>query len=187
MSAVAPPDNAALILVDLQQAIDHPSWGTRNNPDAEARCQKVLALWRTQNRTVIHIKHNSTDPDSHYRPERPTNAFKIEFTPAEGEMVFEKTTNSAFIGTDLTPWLRSNQIQALIFAGVITNNSLEATVRNAGNLGFDTWLLSDCCYTFGRKDLNGTYRTAEEIHEISLMNLHQEYCTVINSSVILTS
>jgi nicotinamidase-related amidase len=56
--------------------------------------------------------------------------------------------------------------------GAITNNSVEATVRMAGNLGFETYLVEDAAFTFGRKDWNGVARTAAEVHAMSLANLH---------------
>ena len=37
---------AALVLIDLQKAIDDPSWGERNHPYAEARARRMLMLWR---------------------------------------------------------------------------------------------------------------------------------------------
>lgn len=40
------PRTAALLIIDLQRAIDHPSWGRRNNPDAEGRLADLLAAWR---------------------------------------------------------------------------------------------------------------------------------------------
>ncbi|WZB64493.1 isochorismatase family protein [Achromobacter xylosoxidans] len=69
-----------------------------------------------------------------------------------------KQTNNAFIGTGLEQRLRDAGHDALVVAGVITNNSVEATVRMAGNLGFQTWLVADGCFTFGRKDWNGAAR-----------------------------
>src|SRR5262249_31351941 len=42
-------------------------------------------------------------------------------------------------GTDLEARLRADSRDAIVIAGVITNNSVEATVRMAGNLGFATY------------------------------------------------
>jgi len=134
---------------------------------------------------VIHVRHDSRDPCSHYRPGQSGNVFKPETAPLPDELVIAKTTNSAFIGTDLELRLRGTGHSALVVAGVITNNSVEATVRMAGNLGFDTWLVEDACFTFGRKDWQGTLRSAEKVHAMSLANLDGEYCTVITTDAVL--
>jgi len=101
-----------------------------------------------------------------------------------GETVIAKRTNSAFVGTDLETRLRDAGHTALVVAGVITNNSVEATVRMAGNLGFAAWLVEDACFTFGRRDWAGTWRTAEEVHAMSLANLDGEYCTIVSANVL---
>jgi len=179
------PRNAALLIIDLQNAIDHPSWGERNNPDAEKNVAALLHAWRTAQRPIYHVRHDSTEPASHYRPGQPGNDFKPEAKPLDGETVIAKRTNSAFIGTDLESQLRANNHDLLIVAGVITNNSVEATVRMAGNLGFETYLVEDACFTFARKDWNGQLRTASEVHAMSLANLDSEYCTVIRTEDVL--
>ena len=181
------PSNAALIVIDLQKAIDHPSWGERNNPDAEKNVAALLAAWRTSHRPIYHVRHDSTEPESHYRPGQPGNEFKPEARPLPGEVVIVKRTNSAFIGTDLEAQLRSEQQTVLVIAGVITNNSVEATVRMAGNLSFDTFLVEDACFTFARKDWSGRLRTAGEVHAMSLANLDGEYCTVIRTVDVLAA
>ena len=181
----APPPGAVLLLVDLQQAIDHPDWGVRNNPDAERMAARLLAHWRAQGWPVWHVRHDSTEPASHYRPGQPLHAFKPEAEPHPGEPVIAKRVNSAFIGTDLEQRLREAAHESLVVAGVITNNSVEATVRMAGNLGFRTWLVADACFTFGRKDWNGDYWSADEVHALSLANLDGEYCTVITAEAVL--
>jgi nicotinamidase-related amidase len=101
--------------------------------------------------------------------------------------VIAKTTNSAFIGTDLEARLRAGQQMTLVVMGVITNNSVEATVRMAGNLGFETWLVEDAAFTFGRRDWSDVFRTAAEVHAMSLANLDGEYCTVTNTAAVLES
>jgi nicotinamidase-related amidase len=176
-----------LLLIDLQRAIDHPDWGVRNNPGAEAHAARLLAHWRARGWPILHVRHDSPDPASHYRPGRPGHAFKPETAPLPGEDIIAKTTNSAFIGTDLETRLRQGGNSALVVTGVITNNSVEATVRMAGNLGFPTWLVEDACFTFGRRDWNGIWRSAEDLHAISLANLDGEYCTVIKSRDLLAT
>ena len=134
---------------------------------------------------MIHVRHDSQDPKSPYRLGQSGNDFKPETAPRAGEDVIAKRTNSAFIGTVLERRLRESGYPALVIAGVITNNSVEATVRMAGNLGFDTWLVEDACFTFGRRDWNGTWRSAEDTHAMSLANLNGEYCTIIRSDDLL--
>lgn len=178
---------AALLVIDLQRAIDHPSWGTRNHPDAEATGQRVLAAWRASGRAVFHIRHDSTEPQSTYRPGQPGHDFKPGFEPLAGEAVVPKSVNSAFIGTGLEARLRAAGHTQLAVLGVITNNCIEATVRMAGNLGFDTWLVEDACFTFGRKDWRGVERTADEVHALSLANLDGEYCRVVTAADVMAA
>lgn len=179
------PRNAALILIDVQNAIDHPSWGQRNNLNAELNIVSLLHAWRRSDRPVYHIRHDSLEPGSHYRPGQLGNEFKTEAQPIQGEIVIAKRTNSAFIRTDLEQNLRSANQGVLVVAGVITNNSVEATVRMAGNLGFTTWLVEDATFTFGRRDWYGAWRTADEVHAMSLANLDGEYCSVIRTDQVL--
>lgn len=173
---------AVLLLIDLQKAIEHPSWGDRNNPGAEDNIATLLARWRQAKAPVWHVAHDSTDPMSHYRPGSEGNAFRVGFEPLPNEPVFRKRTHSAFIGTDLADRLHAIGDPALFVAGVITNNSVEATVRMGGNLGFQISLVADACYTFGRTDWNGKPVPAEDVHALSLANMENEYCAVVTTA-----
>jgi nicotinamidase-related amidase len=179
------PLEAALLVIDLQKAIDDPGWGRRNNPEAEQNIATLLRAWRASHRPIYHIAHDSSEPGSTYRPGQRGNEFKPEAEPLPGETVIRKRVNSAFIGTDLEFRLRQSGQHPLVVTGVITNNSVEATVRMAGNLGFDTYLVEDATFTFGRPDWYGTPRTASEVHAMSLANLDGEYCTVITTQSVL--
>jgi nicotinamidase-related amidase len=181
---------AVLLVVDVQKAIDaphHAADGPRNNPGAEQNIARLLDAWRRDDRPIIHIRHDSTFPTSSYRPGQDGNNFKTEVAPVSGETVITKRTNSAFIGTELERHLRESGLETLIFAGVSTNNSIEATVRMAGNLGFQTYLVADACFTFGRRDFHGRLRTADEVHAMSLANLQGEYCTVLDTATVLAA
>jgi nicotinamidase-related amidase len=181
------PLEGALIVIDVQKAIDHTSWGERNDPGAEENIAALLRAWRSTGRPIYHIRHDSTEPESHYRPGQPGHEFKAGAAPLPDELVIRKQTNSAFIGTDLERRLREANQNTLIVTGVITNNSVEATVRMAGNLGFDTFLVEDATFTFGPKDWNGVQRSASDVHAMSLSNLDGEYCTGVRTADVLVA
>jgi nicotinamidase-related amidase len=179
---------AVLLIIDVQKGIDapyHAAEGPRNNLDAEENIARLQTAWRARHWPIIHVRHDSTFPDSSYRPGQIGNEFKDEVAPAVGETILAKRTNSAFIGTDLEQWLRSAGHRVLVITGVSTNNSVEATVRMAGNLGFETYLVADACFAFGRRDFQGRPRTADEVHAMSLANLVGEYCSVLDTAAVL--
>jgi len=181
------PPGAALLVIDVQKAIDHPSWGQRNHPQAEKNIAELLRAWRSTGRPIYHIRHDSNEPESPYRPGQSGHEFKPEAAPIPGETVIAKQTNSAFIGTDLESRLRGSGQSTVVICGVITNNSVEATVRMAGNLGFETYLAEDACFTFGRRDWSGVIRTAGEVHAMSLANLDGEYCAVVRTAEVVAA
>lgn len=134
---------------------------------------------------MIHVRHVSTEPQSTYRPGQEGCEFKREVAPREDEWVVDKSVNSAFIGTGLEARLRGANITALVITGVITNNSVEATARMAGNLGFETAVVCDATATFGRRDFAGTWRSADEVHAMSLANLDGEYARIVMTADVL--
>ena len=181
------PDQTPLLIIDVQLAIDDPVWGERNNPNAESNIARLLEAWRRVSWPIIHIRHDSTDDASPYRPGQIGNTFKQDVAPQSGELVIGKTTNSAFIGTDLEQRLRQMGWSSLVVTGVITNNSVEATVRMAGNLGFATVVVADATATVGKTDLGGRFWPAEDVHALALANMHGEYATVMTTEDLLAA
>ncbi len=175
----------ALIVIDVQKAIDDPKWGPRNNPEAEQVIARLLAAWRSAGAAIWHVRHDSAEPGSPYRPDLPSNAFKDEAAPLPDEPVIAKRTNSAFIGTDLEARLRAAGHRRLVMCGTLTHNSFEATVRNAGNLGFETYVVSDACWSVDKTDLRGKTFPAEDVHHLSLAHMHGEFAEVIDSTAAL--
>ena len=177
-----------LLIIDVQNAIDDPSWGSdRNNPQAERNIAQVLNIWRHRGWPIIHVRHSSREAASTYRPGQPGFEFKPEVAPQAGERTLEKHTNSAFIGTSLELDLRSAGVTHVVVVGVITNNSVEATVRMSGNLGFTTIVVSDATATFGMRDFAGTWRSSAEVHAMSLANMADEYATVVSTVELMAA
>ncbi|MGN8276810.1 cysteine hydrolase family protein [Pseudomonas sp. SMN5] len=177
--------DAALILIDQQKGILHPRLGPRNNPEAELRMLELLAFWRHSARPVIHVHHLSRSPDSVFWPGQSGVEVQPRFEPMAGECLVQKQVPDAFSGTRLEADLRSAGTRQLVIVGVATNNSVESTARTAGNLGFDTWVAEDACFTFDKADYFGNPRSASEVHAMSLGNLHGEYATVVSVQRIL--
>lgn len=175
----------ALILVDVQQGFDDPRWGQRNNPAAEQNIAVLLAAWRRLNRPVIHVQHMSTEPDSPLRPDRPGNALRPEVRPQPDEPVFQKSVNSAFIGTSLEAHLRARQIDTVVLVGLTTDHCVSTTARMAANLGFRVVVVSDATATFERTGPDGEVYTAEQMHRIALASLHREFATVRRTDEVL--
>ncbi|WP_440088413.1 cysteine hydrolase family protein [Pseudomonas fragariae (ex Marin et al. 2024)] len=179
------PDSA-LILIDMQQGINHPKLGRRNNPQAEERMSELLSAWREAGRPVFHVRHFSTSPSSVFWPEQSGVEYQPAFAPHADERELSKQVPDAFCGSFLEMWLRSDGITQVVIAGVVTNNSVESTARSGGNLGFEVIVAHDACFTFDQADFFGTPRSAEEVHAMSLANLHGEYATVLSTAQILS-
>lgn len=179
--------NAALILIDQQKGILHPRLGPRNNPDAELHMLQLLDFWRQSARPVIHVHHLSRSPDSVFWPGQSGVEVQERFEPLARERLVQKQVPDAFCGTRLETDLREAGIEQLVIVGVATNNSVESTARTAGNLGFDTWVAEDACFTFDKADYFGHVRSAGEVHAMSLGNLHGEYATVVSVKQILAA
>jgi len=177
--------NAALLIVDVQQGFDNPKWGNRNNPHAEENIFSLLQFWREHNRPIIHVQHCSTDADSPLRPELPGNKFKELTQPLNSEKIVQKNVHSAFIGTDLEVYLTEQGITTLVIVGLTTNHCVSTTTRMAGNLGYNVFLVSDATATFDRNGPDGTMHLAENIHTISLANLHEEFATIVKTEDLL--
>lgn len=168
----------ALVIIDVQQAIDCFSDYERNNMQAERQMATLLRSWRQASLPVIHVRHSSKFPESPYHSDSPYFAFKSEVEPAGNELVFTKHENCAFIDTGLAEHLKQSGITELVICGVLTNNSVDATVRVAAGLGFSVFVPHDATAAFGFKLLNGESVAGDSVHWIFLSNLHGEYCQV---------
>jgi len=179
------PATTALLLIDCQKAWDDPYWGQRNNPEVEGQIARLLATFRNTGRPVLHVKHNSKDPNSPLHPEEPGNAFKPEAAPLPGEPLFEKSVHTAFFGTNLEAYLREHEIDRLVIAGFITNWCVSSTARTANNLGFKVVVVHDACATFGFEDPFGAMVSAEEMHRVGLTELHGAFAMVLGTEDLI--
>jgi nicotinamidase-related amidase len=181
------PSDSALILIDLQLALDDDRWGRRNNPQAERTIAALLAAWREQGLPIVHIRHDSVEPDSPYRPDRPSHAFKPEAAPRPGEAVVGKSARSAFVATTLEDTLDGLGATTLVICGALTHNSVEATARHAADLGYRVFVVADACWAVALADGAGGVWPAELVHRLALACLDGEYGAVVDAETTLAA
>ena len=179
--------STALLLIDVQQGLDDPRLGRRNNPQAETNMIELLRAWRAHEMPLVFIRHCSTEPYSPLRPKQPGNAYKPGIAPCAGEVEFTKSVNSAFVGTGLEAWLRANDVGRLVIAGLTTDHCVSATTRSASDLGFEVTLLADATATFERIGYDGRHYSADEIHRVNLASLDREFCRVETTAEVLAA
>lgn len=176
--------DTALLLIDAQKGVDDlKHWGgttgRRNNPEAETHQRSLLDAWRGARLPVLYTMHNSRERNSPLKLSLPTGHIKEGLEPRDGETVVTKDVNSGFIGTNLELILRRRHISRLVVVGFFTNMCVETTVRMAGNLGFDTYLVPDACATSNRVGWDGVDRDPELVHALSVTSMDGEYCTAL--------
>jgi ureidoacrylate peracid hydrolase len=79
--------------------------------------------------------------------------------PGDDEIVIPKTSSSVFISTNIDYVLRNLGVVSLVVAGVLTDQCVDSTVRDACDLGYLVTVVTDACATHTR-----------ERHESSLRN-----------------
>lgn len=179
-------ESAALVVIDVQQAIDDRHyWGRRNNPGLEAHLDALLSCWRGGTGHIVHVRHHSRLQRSPYRPGQPGADFKACVTPRNGEHVVTKSVNSAFVGTELETWLQRHGVSHLVIAGVATAHSVTTTVRHAACLDFSVSVPADACAGFELTDRQGRHWSAEAVHDLSLALLDGEYAEVTTTHDIV--
>lgn len=178
-------DTPVLLIIDVQQGLDDPRLGQRNNPQAEDNMARLLQHWRQESWPTVHIRHDSVEAESPLRPELPGNAYKDAIRPLPGETQFRKSTNSAFTGTGLEAFLRGRGFTRLIAVGLTTDHCVSTTVRAASDLGFDVTLVADACAAFGRDGFDGRHYSGDEIHRVNLVSLDGEFCHLCLTAELL--
>jgi len=148
MPVTAIDPTTALIVVDLQ-------WGIVNMPTAhpmedviERSCVLVDAF-RQQGLPVVLVNVAGGAPGRTEQPRR-TAALPDGYTdlipeldPQPNDIVVTKHTWGAFTRTDLEGQLKAKGVTQVVVAGVATGTGVEATARQAHELGFNVTLAVD--------------------------------------------
>jgi ureidoacrylate peracid hydrolase len=89
-----------------------------------------------------------------------------EIKPSENDHVVIKRRDSAFHDTEIGVWLRSLNIDTLIFCGIDTSICVETSLRDAFNIGYDVVLISDATASNNKKHYESTLENVKGYYGI---------------------
>ncbi|MBE9171842.1 cysteine hydrolase [Cyanobium sp. LEGE 06143] len=154
----------ALLLVDLQngtcgpgQAERRPEFDRLFHERTLPQVQRALGLCRGAGVEVIHTVIENLTADGRDRsrdykrcgmgfPPGSWEAQVIEpLAPLAGEIVLPKSSSSPFSSTILDYLLRNLGIDELLVAGILTDQCIDHTVKDAADRGYRVTCLSDAC------------------------------------------
>ena len=177
----------ALIVIDVQEGFDDPSWGDSSNPGAEQSIERLTLEWENRGWPLVVVRHDSVETASPLRPDRPGNALK-PFLTGKGDLTVSKNVHSAFHGDpDLHGWLKQQGVNEVAIVGITTNHCCETTARVACDLGYAVTFIWDATRTFDRNAPDGTVIPADQLMLITRTNLAGEFAEVVDTETFLTA
>ncbi len=179
------PENSLLVVINAQKALHDPARGRRSNTNAEENILKLLSFWRKRRRPVVHVKHVSENPASFFYHKSSGVEFIPNLEPVKNEHVIEKTKASAFTGTKLEKFIHETKADGLVLVGFTGGECIDATARQASDLGFKTFIIGDATATFDVVGPKGKLIKADKVHKNTLAHLHAMFAEVLETGAIV--
>jgi nicotinamidase-related amidase len=149
--------DTALLVIDPQVTMFDPADPVGSAEVMLQRIAHLLARVRSAHMPVIFI-HHCGKPGGAFERGTPGWQLHPSFQPAEGDLVFDKTTQDTFASTALGDELEARGIKRLIIAGFQSEFCVRETTLGALARGFDVTLVSN-----GHSTCDSGGRTAAEI------------------------
>jgi nicotinamidase-related amidase len=174
--------DTALVVIDIQN--DYFPGGAMELEGAQAagvKASQALKIFREKKQPVVHVRHLSVRPGAtFFIPGTMGAQIHDSVKPAAGETVIEKNFPNAFRATGLKEFLEKQDIKSLVVAGMMTHMCVDASVRQAADLGYKVTLLGDACATRAQS-YGGETVPARQVHAAFLAALNGFYAKVINT------
>ena len=172
--------DTALLIIDIQN--DYFPGGKMELEGADAagvKASEALAKFRKDGLPVIHVRHLSVRPGAtFFLPGTKGADIHDSVKPRSGETIVEKNFPNSFRDTALKEILDEQKISNLVVAGMMTHMCVDASVRQAADLGYKVTLLADACATRAQT-FSGEIVPARQVHAAFLAALNGFYARVI--------
>jgi nicotinamidase-related amidase len=178
--------NTALIVIDVQEGVDHPTDGGLNNSGAEENILKLLDRWQEDDLPYFVVQYHSPRLQSPFHKDNPSSKLKQSVRSIVGDTIIIKHFESAFMKTDLEEKLRSAGIETVIFVGFFSDQCVASTAKVANNIGFRVIVVADATATTGCPGYyNGIFFNGEDIHNLTLGSLKRDGISIMQTSELL--
>lgn len=97
-----------------------------------------------------------------------------ELKPHDGDFVIKNYSPNPFLYTNLDQILRAKRVERLFLTGTATNFVVEEATRYGAQIGYDIYVVEDCCASF-----------SEEMHNFTIKNILPQYGTITQSGDIM--
>lgn len=133
-----------LVVIDFQNDLCHSEKRAHLIPPAIAATLHLIESFRNAGMPICYTQFSLTPDDPQF--ERFGDVYCIEGTPGAELVsdllplagpVFKKTKHSAFVGTGLEEFLRSNRCDEVVLVGMQTQICILLTAADAHHRGFD--------------------------------------------------
>ncbi len=177
-----------LILIDIQN--DYFPGGKmelEGSIEASKQAKRLLAYFRENHLPLAHIQHVATKPTAtFFLPDTDGVKTHENVKPLEGETLFQKHYPNSFRDTPLLDYLRRDQIERVVIAGMMTHMCVDATTRAAFDFGFQCLIAGDSCATRALSH-GGITVPANHVHRAFLAALNGTYGKVLATEEIIRS
>ena len=164
LSEMVDPEHTALVVWDCQNALVNVIFNREEFLEslkallAAARLKKIPIVytlitplppgWQSAWGIYQSMKRfNVDDPTKipvFMKPGSPEAEVTAELSPAEGDVVINKSSPSIFFGTNFEQLMRGREIRTILFTGISTEMGIEHSARESAVRGFYTIVVSDC-------------------------------------------
>ncbi len=176
----------ALIIIDIQN--DYFPGGKmelEGSFEAAANAAALLSAFREKHLPIVHIQHIAVRPGAtFFLPDTAGAEIHPSVAPLAGETVLQKNFPNSFRKTTLLDYLKQNEINHLVIAGMMTHMCIDTTTRAACDLEFTCQLAHDACATralaFGEHIV-----PAAQVQSAYMSALDGSFASVVSTAAIL--
>jgi nicotinamidase-related amidase len=132
-----------------------------------------------------HVQHIASNPAmGFFLPDTEGAEIHEAVQPLEDESIIVKHFANSFLQTELDSQLKEKGISKVVVVGMMTHMCIDATVRAAVDLGYETTFIEDACAT---RDLSYQDKVvpAEQVHYAFVGALQGMYAEVTSTEDFL--